>query len=350
MPECDLRAHDVSLAVFCDDMDLQAAVADLVQRLAVDVALRSCSNPEDLTVDRHAVAAVVVHGGSIDALAFMRQLHAMHGSLPVCVILPDQAGLFECAFLAGADECLSLPLRENEACARLQRWITASCQRHVKSDELGLLRNSMWQIGQDLYISEADMLASFDRLTHFHDAITGAHERRVGRYTRLLAEGMGLPETDVLLLERIAPLHDIGKIGIAESLLNKSDKLSEGQTALMRSHSRMGYEILANCASPLLQSAATVALSHHERFDGEGYPQGLRGEQIAIEARIVALADVYDALTSERPYKQAWPWDKVQSFIAGNKAIYFDPELADVFLRDGERIRALQTELMTADS
>jgi len=350
MPESAFNAHDVSLALFCDDRALRAVVDALLQRIAADIPVHLHTDTDQLPIDKNAVAVLAVHGGAVDALAITQKVRATHDSLPVCVVAPDDAALFERALLAGADECLSLPLREVEASARLRRWIAVARQQYDEHDELALLRASMQQIGQDLRISEDDMLASFDRLAHFHDAVTGAHERRVGRYTRLLAQGMGLPDADAARLERIAPLHDIGKIGIAASLLNKNGKLTTGETSLMRSHSQMGYEILANSVSPVLQSAATIALSHHERFDGDGYPQGLRGEQIAIEVRIVGLADVYDALTSERPYKRAWSWEQVLSFITENRTTCFDPELVDVFLREGEHIRALQTELMAADS
>lgn len=350
MPQSFPNAHDVSLALYCEDRALCAAVHALLQRVAADIPVHLHADTDHLQIETNVVAVLAVHGGAVDALALTQKVRAAHDSLPVCVVVPDDAALFERAFLAGADACLSLPLREVEAMVRLRRWIAVARQQYDEDDELGLLRASMQQIGQDLRLSEDDMLASFDRLARFHDAVTGAHERRVGRYTRLLAQGMGLPDADVAMLECIAPLHDIGKVGIAASLLNKNGKLTAGETSLMRSHSQMGYEILANSVSPLLQSAAPIALSHHERFDGDGYPQGLRGEQIAIEARIVGLADVYDALTSERPYKSAWSWEQVLSFITENKTTCFDPGLVDVFVREGEQIRALQTELMAADS
>ena len=350
MSESALNAHDVSIALFCDDTALRAVIRALLERIAADIPVKFHSDVNQLLIENNAIAVIAVHGGAVDALTLTQNVRAAYDNLRVCIVAADDAALFERTFLAGADECLSLPLREVEVSVRLWRWIAVARQQYDEHDELALLRTSMQQIGQDLRMSEDEMLASCDRLAHFHDAVTGEHERRVGRYARLLAQSLGLPKPDVALLERIAPLHDIGKIGIAASLLNKNGKLTPGETSLMRSHSQMGYEILANSVSPLLQSAAMVALSHHERFDGGGYPQGLRGEQIAIEARIVGLADVYDALTSERPYKPAWQWERVLSFITQNKAICFDPELVDVFVREGEQIRALQTELMTADS
>lgn len=350
MPDSAVSAHDVSLVLICDDGALGAAVETLLLRIAADVCIRRGSDVQALRVDKQTVAVLAVHGGAVDALQLARQVRTRDERLPLCIAVPDETGMFEAAFLSGADECVRLPLCEVEAMIRLRRWLAVAREQYDEQDELGLLRHSMQQIGQDLRFSDDDMLRSFDRLAHFHDAVTSAHERRVGRYTRLLAQGMGLPEADIAVLERIAPLHDIGKIGIAASLLNKNGKLTPGETMLMRSHAEMGYEILANSVSPLLRSAATVALSHHERFDGEGYPQGLRGEQIAVEARIVGLADVYDALTSERPYKKAWAWEEVRFFIIENKSICFDPALVDVFVREGEQIRALQNELMLADS
>jgi response regulator RpfG family c-di-GMP phosphodiesterase len=156
---------------------------------------------------------------------------------------------------------------------------------------------------------------------------TGAHVRRVGELAALLAELSGLRSSEVEFMRQAAPLHDVGKIGIPDRVLNKPGKLDAEEWEVMKTHSRIGFELLSKSDKRILQLGAIIAHEHHERWDGQGYPRGLLGEQIHIAGRIVALADVLDALVSRRCYKESWNFDEALSYVQEQAGLQFDPDL-----------------------
>ncbi|UTJ07095.1 PAS domain S-box protein [Arcobacter roscoffensis] len=161
---------------------------------------------------------------------------------------------------------------------------------------------------------------------------TGNHVKRVALYSKLLAKKSGLSENDINRIYTASPMHDIGKIGIPDSILNKPDKLDDNEWDIMRTHSSLGYNILKSSSRPILQAAAIISLTHHEKWDGTGYPNGLKGDAIHIFGRITAIADVFDALGSKRVYKQAWPLKDILSLFDEQKGKHFDPELIELFM------------------
>jgi len=169
---------------------------------------------------------------------------------------------------------------------------------------------------------------------------------RMSRFTGLIAEGLGLPEDEVRMLELAAPLHDIGKIGIPDSILLKRGKLTDDEFTVMRKHPQIGYEILRGSQSRFVQLGSTIALRHHERWDGSGYPDAMRGEDIPIEARVVALADVFDALISERPYKPAWKHEDAVAYVQENSGSLFDPACVEALFRDMAQVRIIEQTRM----
>ena len=181
---------------------------------------------------------------------------------------------------------------------------------------------------------EKETLFRLAKAGEYRDEVTGAHVARIGLFSRQIAEALGLSESECDLIEQAAPLHDIGKIGIPDKLLLKPGDFTEDEREDMKSHTIIGYEILKGSPSKYLQMGAQIALSHHEKFDGTGYPYGLKGEDIPLSARIVAVADVYDALTSNRPYKNAWPIERALNFLQQYKGTYFDPACVDAFVED----------------
>lgn len=167
---------------------------------------------------------------------------------------------------------------------------------------------------------------------HYNDTDTGVHIWRMAAYSRALAETIGwLPER-CKLLELAAPMHDTGKIGIPDSVLKKPGKLDAGEWVVMKTHTTIGHGILKQSKAPLFQLAAEVSLSHHEKWDGSGYPHGLLGEEIPESARIVAVADVFDALSMKRPYKESWPLDRILDFFKENTGSHFDSRLVEAFM------------------
>lgn len=161
---------------------------------------------------------------------------------------------------------------------------------------------------------------------------SGLHVKRVALYCEQFARLLGLPDERQELLKRASPLHDIGKIGIPDAVLHKPGKLDADEWAIMKTHSQIGYDMLSGSDIELFQVAAQIALNHHEKWDGSGYPQGLTGQAIPLEGRITALVDVFDALGSDRCYKRAWPLDKILALIQEEKGRHFDPELVDLML------------------
>lgn len=167
---------------------------------------------------------------------------------------------------------------------------------------------------------------------HYNDTDTGVHIWRMAAYSRLLAETIGWGSEHSRLLELAAPMHDTGKIGIPDSVLKKPGKLDAQEWKIMKEHTTIGHGILNQSHAPLFQMAAEVALNHHEKWDGSGYPDGLRQDEIPESARIVALADVFDALAMKRPYKEAWPLDSILSYFKENAGTHFESRLVEAFL------------------
>jgi putative two-component system response regulator len=170
------------------------------------------------------------------------------------------------------------------------------------------------------------------RAAEYRDNETGMHVVRMSQSTGLLARAAGVPEGGADLLVEAAPMHDIGKIGIPDRILLKPGKLDPDEWTIMKNHTLIGAQILGEHDSDLLRLAHTVALTHHEKWDGSGYPLGLAGEAIPLEGRIVTIADVFDALISERPYKHAWPVEEAIVYIRAQSGIAFDPNLVDRFI------------------
>jgi two-component system response regulator RpfG len=183
------------------------------------------------------------------------------------------------------------------------------------------------------------------RAGEFRDEETGYHLVRMARYSRLIADTIGLERDEAESIELAAPLHDIGKIGIPDQILLKSGRLDDAESKVMRRHPLIGHEILKGSASKYVRMGSLIALGHHEKYDGSGYPNGLVGDHIALCARVVAVADVYDALTSIRPYKQAWSTDQAFEFLDAQRGKHFDPQLVDAFTGVRESVTRIQDEL-----
>jgi response regulator RpfG family c-di-GMP phosphodiesterase len=174
---------------------------------------------------------------------------------------------------------------------------------------------------------------------------TSTHVKRVAEYSLILSRLAGLSEKEAHEVKYASPMHDIGKIGIPDAILKKSGKLTEEEFETMRSHATIGYEILKHSDKSILKSAAIIAHEHHEKYNGRGYPRGLQGEEIHIYARIVAIADVFDALGSDRIYKKAWPLEEIMNFFEKEKGEHFDPVLTNLFLSNIELFVAAREKI-----
>jgi putative two-component system response regulator len=180
--------------------------------------------------------------------------------------------------------------------------------------------------------SYRDAILMLAHAGHYNDSDTGAHIWRMAAYARVLALACGWDKASAERLELAAPMHDTGKLGIPHTILRKPAPLDAAEWAIMRTHPAIGHAILSKSQAPVFQLAAEVSLHHHERWDGSGYPDGLAGQAIPMSARIVTLADVFDALSMRRPYKQAWPVERITAYIDANSGTQFDPQLVECFL------------------
>ncbi|MNI10436.1 Cyclic di-GMP phosphodiesterase response regulator RpfG [compost metagenome] len=173
-------------------------------------------------------------------------------------------------------------------------------------------------------------------ITETRSQETGYHVKRVAEYSRLLALKYGLSEEVAEIIRLASPMHDVGKVGIPDAILNKPGKLTAEEFEIIKTHAKLGHEMLKHSSKQVLNAAAIIALQHHEKYDGTGYPSNLKGEEIHIYGRITALADVFDALCSDRVYKKAWELDRVLELLKEERGKHFDPQIVDIFLNHKE--------------
>ena len=206
-------------------------------------------------------------------------------------------------------------------------------QQH-EYDELQLKIDEIKELNKEIEETQKEVVFTMGAIGESRSKETGNHVKRVAEYSKLFALEYGLSEQDAELLKQASPMHDIGKVGIPDLILNKPGRLDDEEREIMNTHAKLGYDMLKYSNRELLKCAAIVAYEHHEKWDGTGYPRNLKGDKIHIYGRITALADVFDALGSERVYKKAWPLEKILELFNEEKGKHFDPNLIDVFMNN----------------
>ncbi len=276
-----------------------------------------------------------LHMPGMDGFELMDRLGPLtgHGSgVPFLVLTAD--GTDETrrrALSVGARDFLTKPLDRIELLLRVRNLLQVKQLQDRLRDQNADLEETVAERTRDLDQSRLEVLERLALAAEYRDDDTQEHAWRIGRICALVALALGLPDQEAQLIGRAAPLHDVGKIGIPDAILLKPGRLTGEEFEVIKTHTTIGAEILAGSRSPLLRLAERIALTHHERWDGGGYPSGLGGEEIPIAGRIVAVADVFDALTHERPYKQAWPVEKAVDEILSQAGRQFDPCVVDAF-------------------
>jgi response regulator RpfG family c-di-GMP phosphodiesterase len=266
----------------------------------------------------------------MDGLEFITRLRKMEQfrEIPVVVVTTaDVKEIRQKALELGAIDFLTKPVDGNELTARARNLLALRKTQLTLHDR-----------------AAEELVMRLSKAAEFRDPETGAHIERMARFSGLIARRLGMNLEESERLELAAPMHDVGKVGIPDMILLKPGRLTDSEFTIMKQHAELGWEILKNSPSRLVRLAAEIARSHHEKYDGSGYPAGLSGEDIPLVGRIVAVADVYDALTSTRPYKQAWPMEQAVAFLQEHRGGHFDPRCVEAFLAEMDDVQKIMRE------
>ena len=270
----------------------------------------------------------------MDGLRFISLLRAMAGreEVPILMITAnDDKDIRYEALQIGATDFLTKPVDRIEFSARVRNMLALGASRKKLADKASWLAEEVEKATAAIHAREQELLFRMSRAAEFRDPETGAHIQRMAHYSFLIAGRLGLSAEDQQLVLQAAPMHDVGKIGIPDFILLKPSTLTPEESAVMKTHATIGFELLKGSESTILQAGASIAISHHEKYDGSGYPYGTAGDAIPLFGRIVAVADVFDALTSERPYKRPWPIERAAAYLRDSGG-HFDPYCVEAFL------------------
>jgi HD-GYP domain-containing protein (c-di-GMP phosphodiesterase class II) len=216
------------------------------------------------------------------------------------------------------------------------------------SSQCGVVLRNM-RMAEDLKKSRIETVKKFVKASEYHDTDTGGHIERMSRYSVLLYRELGFDDSSCDVMRLASMLHDVGKISTPDAVLKKPGRLTPEEFEIMKLHTVKGYEVLRGADSPFLTMGAVIAYTHHEKWDGSGYPRGLKGEDIPAEGRVVALADVFDALCSRRVYKESWPIDKVFDELRNCSGTHFDPQIVEIFFDNLDEILEIKAQFPASD-
>ncbi len=286
----------------------------------------------------------------LDGFEVMKKFHSIDKPIhpPVLVLtgLHDDDIKIR-ALREGARDFVEKAFNAKEIISRVTNLLDMFLSHKRLNNYSTLLENAVFERTTQLLKTQSEVIERLALVAEYRDSETSAHTVRVGHYSKLLAQQLGFSDEEAELLFNAAPMHDIGKIGIPDSILLKPDNLNEKEWKIMQNHTYIGASIFDHGSTKLMQCAKTVALTHHEKWNGSGYPEKLAGKQIPVYGRIVKIVDVFDALTTIRPYKQAWSTQKAASLIAEESGTSFDPEITSLFIKilpEIEHIREKYTD------
>lgn len=289
----------------------------------------------------------------IDILRELVDIERQRDSLATVLVLTAQVDS-DTRFNAleyGARDFINKPFDSIEVLQRIRNLLEVSLlnkqvrQQNQLLEEQVRERTMQLQLkNRELEDTRLEIIRRLGRAAEYRDNETGLHIMRMSNYSHVLAKAAGLSDEKAGLLLNASPMHDIGKLGISDEILLKQEKLTPQEWEIMKTHVTIGVEILSGHHSELMEMARIVALTHHEKWDGSGYPYGLKGEKIPLVGRIVALADVFDALTSIRPYKKAWPVEQALTEIEAQSGRHFDPQLVSLFKQNLSQILRIKEQ------
>lgn len=277
----------------------------------------------------------------LDGLAFIIRFKAIftHQTIPIVMVTADtESDVRNKALDLGAYDFLNKPVDKIELLARVRNLLALRNSQCALSERAAWLAAEVKKATEEIRAREREMVLRLSKAAEHRDPETGSHLIRMANYSQLIARELKLSVEEQELILAAAPMHDIGKVATPDAILLKPGKLTDAEFLIMKQHAAKGYTVLCGSECLLLSTAATIALTHHEKFDGSGYPTGLKGIDIPLYGRIIAVADVFDALTSPRPYKRAWTIDDACNFLRDNSGSHFDPQCVEAFFSAWEDI------------
>ncbi|KHF24522.1 HD domain-containing phosphohydrolase [Solemya velum gill symbiont] len=299
------------------------------------------TNPADMIITDYRMP-------EINGVEFIRRVRGMSDfeSVPIMMItvVSEKSVRYE-ALDAGATAFLTRPIDQIECSTSCRNLLKMQEQQSIIRDKADWLARQVDVATQQIVSRERETLLRLGLAGEYRDSDTGNHVLRMAKYSRAIAEELGIAKIECDDIEYAAPMHDIGKIGIPDHILLKTGKLTSSEWEIMKQHTVFGHNILSNSQSRYIQLGSIIALNHHEKFDGSGYPSGLQGQEIPLEARIVAVADVFDALVTKRPYKKAWTDEQALNMLELESGNHFDPECVNAFFNRLDDIFQIRAEL-----
>lgn len=268
-----------------------------------------------------------------------QQFRVRYPDTPVLMVTANhETSLRNEALQHGVTDFLNKPMDNTEFLARARNMLALRKSHKMLSDRAALLANEVRKATEQIAEQARESIFCLAKAAEYRDPETGGHILRMAHYSMHIARHLGLSVEQQELILATAPMHDIGKVGTPDLILLKPGRLTVDEFKIMKQHAVIGFEVLSKSSSALLKVAAEIAHTHHEKFDGSGYPRGLAGSDIPLFGRIVAVADVFDALTSERPYKKAWAIDDAIKHLLDGKGQHFDPDCVTAFLTDWDEV------------
>lgn len=315
--------------------------ADPVTFLAPEDAVKWClDNDPDLVIVDYEMPGM-------NGIEFITRFRQMPGKTPIPVVMVTANLDKEVRYKAlnqGATDFLNKPIDQTEFNVRIRNMLTQGSMYKTIGELTTQLATRAEHTSSKLHRTERELVTRLSRAAEFRDSETGAHVNRMTHYALHIAENLGLERDQQELLFEAAPMHDIGKIAIPDNILLKPGRFTPEEFQVMKTHSQLGHDILHGSESEVICAGAEIALTHHEKFNGEGYPRGLKGKDIPLFGRIVAVADVFDALTSDRVYKKGWLIDDAVTMIREESGRHFDPDCVQAFFKRWERVLEIKEQ------
>ncbi len=305
-------------------------------------ALEYClENPPAVVVTDYMMPGM----DGLELMEKFNQVPKLKNTLVLMVTAVEDKDLLKDALKVGVTDFLTKPVDGVEFRLRLRTLLRLATALNADGTNATKLTIEHSQTMAKLRAQEADLVSCLSRIANFRTGRGEVRSERVARYVQRIAQEVGVPSDECAVMFQAAMVYDIGQIGVPDTILDKTDRLTAEEFRVVQTHSEIGHQILQSSSSPLLQEAARMAHSHHEAFDGTGHPEKLFGSAIPLCARIVAVADVYDALISQRPHRDAWPLDKAVNYIRDHSGTRFDPEIVAAFERSLVDLLAIKGEL-----